>query len=228
MAYSKRMAKDLLYYKARPCGAGMGGGSAGRSGAGENPRWKKTQPSPMSPWFIADDLRRAQSRSPRWAGWSPPPAKRLLIDAMSAFGAIELNIRDVAFDAVAASSTSASGRAGSRLRALPQTALPSRPRVIRPRCRSTSMTSGRTWKDQPVPLHPPIHCIVAFDQAMTEHETGRRRPRARRALPQQLEDPGGGMRGLGFETLLPDRLRGAIIVTFHMPADGNFRCSNLL
>ena len=31
-----------------------------------------------------------------------------------------------------------------------------------------------------------------------------------------------GMRELGFETLLPDRLQAPIIVTFHMPADPNF------
>jgi 2-aminoethylphosphonate-pyruvate transaminase len=31
-----------------------------------------------------------------------------------------------------------------------------------------------------------------------------------------------GMRALGFETLLPDRLQAPIIVTFHMPTDPNF------
>ena len=31
-----------------------------------------------------------------------------------------------------------------------------------------------------------------------------------------------GMRALGFETLLPDRLQAPIIVTFHMPDDPNF------
>ncbi len=41
--------------------------------------------------------------------------KRLLIDAMSAFGALPLDARELAFDAVAASSTSASK--GSRVSA---------------------------------------------------------------------------------------------------------------
>jgi 2-aminoethylphosphonate-pyruvate transaminase len=31
-----------------------------------------------------------------------------------------------------------------------------------------------------------------------------------------------GMRALGFETLLPDRLQAPIIVTFHMPRDSRF------
>ncbi len=31
-----------------------------------------------------------------------------------------------------------------------------------------------------------------------------------------------GMRALGFETLLPERLQAPIIVTFHMPADPRF------
>jgi len=69
---------------------------------------------------------------------------------------------------------------------------------------------------------PPIHCIVAFDQAIKEHEAeggvagrgGRYRNNCRILVE--------GMRKLGFETLLPDRLQAPIIVTFHMPADPKF------
>ena len=69
---------------------------------------------------------------------------------------------------------------------------------------------------------PPIHCIVAFDQALTEHEqeggVAGRGGRYRNNHKILVE----GMRALGFETLLPDRLQAPIIVTFHMPADSKF------
>ena len=69
---------------------------------------------------------------------------------------------------------------------------------------------------------PPVHCIVAFEQAIREHEaegsvTGRG-GRYRRNC-QVLVD---GMRALGFTTLLPDALQAPIIVTCHRPADPAF------
>ena len=69
---------------------------------------------------------------------------------------------------------------------------------------------------------PPTHVLAAFDQALKQHEAeggvagrGARYEANRRVLVD-------GMRGLGFETLLPDELQAPIIVTFHTPADPNF------
>src|SRR3546814_7633248 len=66
---------------------------------------------------------------------------------------------------------------------------------------------------------PPTHVIAAFHKALAEHaaEGGVAGRHARygnncRVLVE-------GMRGLGFETLLPDDLQAPIIVTFRMPAD---------
>jgi 2-aminoethylphosphonate-pyruvate transaminase len=69
---------------------------------------------------------------------------------------------------------------------------------------------------------PPTHVIVAFHQALLEHEAeGGVAGRGKR-----YRDNGriliDGMRKLGFETLLPDALQAPIIVTFHMPADPKF------
>jgi 2-aminoethylphosphonate-pyruvate transaminase len=69
---------------------------------------------------------------------------------------------------------------------------------------------------------PPIHCIVAFDQALQEHAAeggvAGRGARYRNNCRILIE----GMRKLGFQTLLPDRLQAPIIVTFLMPADEKF------
>src|SRR3546814_1997856 len=70
---------------------------------------------------------------------------------------------------------------------------------------------------------PPIHVIVAFHQALAEHTAeGGVAGRGKRYADncRILVD---GMRAMGFETLLPDRLQAPIIVTFHMPADPKFK-----
>jgi 2-aminoethylphosphonate-pyruvate transaminase len=80
-----------------------------------------------------------------------------------------------------------------------------------------AMEKNAQWR-----FTPPIHVIVAFDQALREHEAeggvAGRGARYRRNCQILIE----GMRGLGFQTLLPDAIQAPIIVTFHMPADPKF------
>ena len=70
---------------------------------------------------------------------------------------------------------------------------------------------------------PPIQVIVAFEQALREHEAeggvAGRGARYRNNCRILVD----GMRALGFETLLPDALQAPIIVTFRMPADPRFQ-----
>jgi len=149
--------------------------------------------------------------------------RRLLIDSMSAFGAIALSSKDLTFDAVAASSNKCiEGIPGlgfvlARIDALKQ-------------CEGNAPSLSLDLYDQWQALEktgqyrftPPIHCIVAFDQAMTEHEeeggVAGRGARYRNNCKILVD----GMRGMGFGTLLPDHLQAPIIVTFHMPADPRF------
>ena len=149
--------------------------------------------------------------------------RRLLIDAMSAFGAVALDAREVTFDAVAASSNKCiEGVPGLGFVICRKEALDA--------CKGNSPSLTLDLFDQFQALEktgqwrftPPIHCIVAFDQAIKEHEAeggvagrgGRYRNNCRILVE--------GMRKLGFETLLPDRLQAPIIITFHMPADPKF------
>ena len=149
--------------------------------------------------------------------------KRLLIDAMSAFGALPLNSRAVAFDAVAAS-------ANKCLEGVPGLAF-----VV---CRGEALaeTKGNATTltldlfDQRQNLDktgqyrftPPIHVIVAFHQALEEFwaEGGVAGRGGRYAENGHILIE--GMRALGFKTLLPDALQVPIIATFHMPIDPNF------
>jgi 2-aminoethylphosphonate-pyruvate transaminase len=149
--------------------------------------------------------------------------RRLLVDSMSAFGALPVEAKNVTFDAVAASSNKCiEGVPGlgfvlCRVSALEKT---------KGNALSLTLDLFEQWqnleKTSQYRFTPPIHCIVAFDQALTEHAqeggVAGRGARYRNNHKILVE----GMRAMGFETLLPDRLQAPIIVTFHMPSDPNF------
>lgn len=149
--------------------------------------------------------------------------RRLIIDAMSAFGAIELDAQKTPFDAVVASSNKC-------LEGVPGMGFVIVRRDWLIRCEgnapSLSLDFYDQWKSMEANAQwrftPPTHCIVAFDQAIREHEqeggVAGRGARYRRNCEILVK----GMRALGFKTLLPDALQAPIIVTFHMPADPAF------
>ena len=149
--------------------------------------------------------------------------RKLLIDAMSAFGAIELDSRAVPFQAVAASANKCIEGVPGLSFVLART---DDLKQSEGRAPSLSLDLYDQWqaleKTGQYRFTPPIHCIVAFDQALSEHEAeggvAGRGGRYRRNWKTLID----GMRALGFETLLPEHLQAPIIVTFRMPADPRF------
>jgi 2-aminoethylphosphonate-pyruvate transaminase len=147
-----------------------------------------------------------------------------LIDAMSAFGALALDASEVPFDAVVASSnkclegTPGLGFCIARSEALAKTEGNSHSLSLDLHDQYVAMEKNGQWR-----FTPPVHTILAFDQALTEFAEeggvagrgGRYRENCRLLVD--------GMRRLGFQTLLPDDLQAPIIVTFHMPADPRFQ-----
>ena len=149
--------------------------------------------------------------------------RSLLIDSMSAFGALPLDATEIEFDAVVASSNKClEGAPGmgfciARESALEKTEGNSPSLVLDLYEQWRAMQKNRQWR-----FTPPTHVLLAFDQALTEYEAeggveGRGgRYQANRELLVT------GMRALGFKTLLPDELQAPIIITFHMPANPEF------
>lgn len=150
--------------------------------------------------------------------------RSLLVDAMSAFGALPLDAREVKFDALAASSNKC-------LEGVPGMGFVLIRKSMLEACAGNAHSLSLDLHDQFVAMEktaqwrftPPIHVIVAFHQALEEHAAeggvagrGKRYADNCRLLVE-------GMRAMGFETLLPDRLQAPIIVTFHMPADPRFK-----
>jgi 2-aminoethylphosphonate-pyruvate transaminase len=149
--------------------------------------------------------------------------RRLLIDAMSAFGALPLDARRTPFDAVVASSNKClegvpgMGFAIVRREALEEARGQAPSLSLDLHDQWTAMEKNGQWR-----FTPPTHVIAALDRALDQH-----------AAEGGVEGRGGryrrncallvaGLRGLGFETLLPDHLQAPIIVTVRMPADPKF------
>ncbi|MCZ7658908.1 MAG: 2-aminoethylphosphonate--pyruvate transaminase [Xanthobacteraceae bacterium] len=149
--------------------------------------------------------------------------KRLLVDAMSAFGAIPLDAAAVRPDAVAASSNKC-------IEGVPGLGFVICRRAALAETKGNATTLVLDLHDQwrgfertgQYRFTPPIHVIVAFHQALTEFfaEGGVEGRGGRYAENCRILIE--GMRALGFAPLLPDRLQAPIIVTFRMPADPRF------
>lgn len=149
--------------------------------------------------------------------------RRLLIDAMSAFGALPLDAQRTPFDAVAASANKClEGVPGMGFAVVRETALMAAagnaPALsLDLHDQHVAMRRNGQWR-----FTPPTHVLAAFHEALRQH-----------AAEGGIEGRGGryrencrilvdGMRRLGFETLLPDALQAPIIVTFKMPRDPRF------
>ena len=151
-------------------------------------------------------------------------AKRaLLIDSMSAFGALEVSTKSIPFDALVASSNKClEGSPGMGFCLADKSALLKTEGNADSLCfdlfeQWKGLESNGQWR-----FTPPTHCILAFHQALAEFdEEGGVQGRGGR-YRANCDLLVSGMRQLGFETLLPDNLQAPIIITFKMPADPAF------
>ncbi len=149
--------------------------------------------------------------------------RRLLVDAMSAFGALPLDAAATSYDALVASSNKClEGVPGIGFAIIRRSALEG----ARGNASSLSLDLYDQWvameKTRQWRFTPPTHVLAALDQALAEHaaEGGVAGRGARYANNCRILVE--GLRALGFETLLPDALQAPIIVTVRMPADPKF------
>lgn len=153
--------------------------------------------------------------------------RKLLIDSMSAFGAIELDINDIKYVAMVSSANKCiEGVPGFGFIIAHKDEL----EAAKGRSHSLCLDVHAQWahmnKTGQWRFTPPTHVVVAFLEALKAHKLeggvegrGARYTNNRDVLVK-------GMRELGFETLLNDRWLSPIIVTFFCPADENFKFEN--
>lgn len=147
----------------------------------------------------------------------------LLIDSMSAFGALPMDSREINFDAVVASSNKClEGAPGMGFCIAKQSAL----EKTKGNSPSLSLDLYDQWvameKNQQWRFTPPTHVILAFSQALDEYDDeGGVEGRGSR-YQENCGTLVAGMREMGFKTLLSDDLQAPIIITFHMPSNPEF------
>ena len=142
----------------------------------------------------------------------------LIVDAMSSFGALEIDARRMPFDAVVAAS-------GKCLEGPPGMGFVIARRSLLERCEGNSHSLALDLYDQWVYMQkttqwrytPPTHVVAAFDAAITQYlEEGgvaARGARYARNCQTLIE----GMTRLGLRSFLPAAIQAPIIVTFHAP-----------
>ena len=144
--------------------------------------------------------------------------RKLLIDAMSAFGALPLSAADTPFAALAAS-------ANKCLESVPGLGF-----VIAEQAtfaatagnaHSLSLDLYQQWRYMNDTgqwrFTPPTHCLLALHEALQQLAEEGGVTARRRRYQDNCRTLVQGMRELGFETLLPDNLQAPIIVTFLLP-----------
>jgi 2-aminoethylphosphonate-pyruvate transaminase len=149
--------------------------------------------------------------------------RSLIIDAMSAFGAIKLDAQEVHFDAVMASSNKClEGVPGMGFSLIRQSVL----ETCQGNAHALALDLYDQWKamegNGQWRFTPPTHVIVAFDKAIEQFEAEGGVAGRFARYSNNCKFLIDGMAKLGFETLLPPSLQAPIIVTFKMPADPAF------
>jgi 2-aminoethylphosphonate-pyruvate transaminase len=149
--------------------------------------------------------------------------KGLLVDAMSTFGALEIDARKTPFDAVVAAS-------GKCLEGVPGMGFVLVRRAVLERCEGVSHSLAMDLYDQWVYMNrttqwrftPPTHVVAALDAALVQYlEAGglAARGAAYERNCRQLID---GITKLGLRTFLPSAIQAPIIVTVHAPNDARY------
>ena len=147
-------------------------------------------------------------------------ARKLIVDAMSAFGVIPVDAQKMPFDALVAAS-------GKCLEGVPGMGFVIAGREVlaaaEGNCHSLAMDLHDQWsymqKTGQWRFTPPTHVVSALREAIDQYqEEGGQTARLAR-YAENCATLVGGMRALGFKTFLDDTVQAPIIVTFHAPPD---------
>src|SRR5438270_4763363 len=149
--------------------------------------------------------------------------KSLIVDAMSSFGAIAIDARKVAFDAlVAASGKCVEGPPGMgfvfvRGSVLAQCAGRSSSLALDLHDQWTYMEKTTQWR-----YTPPTHVVVALDAALRQYQEQGGQPARLARYTANCESLVAGMAEIGLRPFLDPRIQAPIIVTFHAPPDPRY------
>ena len=147
----------------------------------------------------------------------------LIVDAMSSFGAIDIDVSKYPVEAVIAAS-------GKCIEGVPGMGFVIARKAALEKCQGNSHSLAMDLFDQWTYMQkttqwrftPPTHVVAAFraalDQFLAEGGTAARGERYAANCATLVD----GMSALGFKTFLPRAIQAPVIVTFHAPGDPNY------
>ena len=149
--------------------------------------------------------------------------RRLIIDAMSSFGAIPIDARAVPFDALIAAS-------GKCIEGPPGMGFVFARKSVLEQCAGNSSSLSLDLYDQWAYMEkttqwrytPPTHVVVALDAALEQYLAAGGQPARLARYAANCETLVAGMKEMGFRPFLDSRIQAPIIVTFHAPADPRY------
>ena len=150
--------------------------------------------------------------------------KRLIIDAMSSFGALPIDAREVPFDAlIAASGKCLEGVPGMGFVFAEKAALA----AAQGNCHSLAMdlfdqhsymAKTGQWR-----FTPPTHVVAALHEALLQYAEEGGLPARHQRYANNCQALLDGMAALGLRSFLPAAIQAPIIVTFHAPKDPRYQ-----
>jgi 2-aminoethylphosphonate-pyruvate transaminase len=150
--------------------------------------------------------------------------KRLIIDAMSSFGALPIDAREVPFDAlIAASGKCLEGVPGMGFVFADKQALA----AAEGNCHSLAMdlfdqhaylAKTGQWR-----FTPPTHVVAALHEALLQYAEQGGLPARHRRYARNCQVLLDGMAERGLRSFLPAAIQAPIIVTFHAPQDPRYQ-----
>jgi 2-aminoethylphosphonate-pyruvate transaminase len=144
--------------------------------------------------------------------------KGLIVDAMSSFGALEIDARSTRFDALIAAS-------GKCLEGVPGMGFVFIRKAVLDACAGRSQSLAMDLHDQYLYMEkttqwrftPPTHVVVALHEAIAQFEAEGGRTARLERYTANYQTLVSGMRALGFKPFLDPAIQAPIIVTFHAP-----------
>lgn len=149
---------------------------------------------------------------------------KLLIDSMSAFGALPLDTAKIQYEAMVSSANKCiEGVPGfgfviARKSAIVAAKGVSHSLALDIHAQWETMEKTGQWR-----FTPPTHCVAAFVEALTLHEAQGGAPARLARYQKNCNALVSGMRAAGFETLLSEPWLSPVIVTFFNPQHPQFR-----
>jgi len=150
--------------------------------------------------------------------------KGLIVDAMSSFGALEIDARKTRFDALVAAS-------GKCLEGVPGMGFVFIRKAVLDGCAGNSQSLVLDLHDQHAYMEkttqwrftPPTHVVVALAEAIKQFEEEGGQPARLARYTANYETLIHGMSELGFRPYLDPAVQAPIIVTFHAPDDATYQ-----